>query len=116
MGSANEKLEHHIGTSQWYKYLAGILLTDGAKELAEKFRCFWFLDIVCSFQVTEEGFNNKDFQCWRLVKHPDQSATITVDDGNKNILKERGIEWTDFPEDEATVWYQRGVILLPSEY
>ena len=54
--------------------------------------------------------------CWKLLVRPDQTATLTCDDGNGNIVYRKTIEHTDFPLDEIAFYFIDNVILLPSEY
>lgn len=37
--------------------LRNILITDGIKEVAEKEECFWFLEIIASYQMYKEFKN-----------------------------------------------------------
>ena len=48
--------------------------------------------------------------------HPDRSATLTCEDGNRNAVFTKAIPFTDFPLEEITLYFAHGVILLPSEY
>src|SRR5690606_28571932 len=38
------------GTSAYYRYLAGSLLTDGIKHLGDEYQCYWFLDQVAGLR------------------------------------------------------------------
>lgn len=111
--NANDSLSHHNGTESYYKYLMGYLLTDGVKELATQFQCYWFLDVVVSHQPDLE---DEEFQVWTLKKNVDNSADVVCTDGNNKVLKSQHILMTDFTADEATVWVEGNVILLPSEH
>jgi len=51
-----------------------------------------------------------------LTKHDGNSATIKCTDGNDNALKLMYIPFTDFKPDEATVWVEGDIALLPSEH
>ena len=44
------------------------------------------------------------------------SATVTVEDGNDNIITSLTIEFTDFPLEEMTLWLVEKTLMLPSEY
>lgn len=85
----------------------------GQKHSLKSSKCFWFLDIVASYQ---HELKNEEFQVWKLVKNTDNSATVKCEDGNDNILKSKEIPFTDFSADMATVWVENGVALLPSEH
>jgi len=114
MRNANDELrEHSGGSDNLYRYNFGLLITEGALALAQQFECFWFLDIICSYQSKVRG---EDFQSWRLTKHDGNKATVTCDDGNRNILITQNIPFTDFKADEAVLWCEGNVILLPVEH
>jgi hypothetical protein len=52
----------------------------------------------------------------RLVVRPDQTATLTCDDGNSNTVFTKQIDYTDFPLDEITLYFANNVIYLPNEH
>ena len=110
--NANDQLREHTLTQQYHKYSFGLTITDGALALAERFSCFWFLDIVASYQ---SHLSNEEFQVWKLTR-VGSSAVITCTDGNDNVLETQKIPFTDFEPDEATVWVEFGTCLLPSEH
>jgi hypothetical protein len=111
--NANDTLREHNCSDNFYQYSMGMLLTDGAKALAERFKCYWFLDIVCSYQP---GLRQEEFQVWKLKRMKDDSAVVCATDGNNKVLVTQGIEYTDFEAVEATLWVEGQVILLPSEH
>jgi hypothetical protein len=113
MKSANDSLKEHMSAGMLYNYMLGMVITDGVKELADRFKCYWFVDVVVSYQPELQG---EEFQVWKLQKTGESSAIVTCEDGNDNILKSQVIEYTDFEPDEATVWVEFNVILLPSEH
>jgi hypothetical protein len=110
--NANDFLKEHTCTDNYYRYNFGLVITDGAKALADKFACYWFLDIIASYQPQ---LKKEEFQVWTL-KRTGSSAIITCTDGNDNVLKTQKISWTDFEPTEATVWLEFGTALLPSEH
>lgn len=113
MNIANDHLHEFIGTSGYHRYLFGNLLTDGVVALVEKFHCYWFLDIICSYTSV---LQDHEFQVWTLQKSPDSSAVVTCTDGNKKVLIQQEISLTDFSADMAIVWKEGNVLLLPSEH
>lgn len=113
MINANDQLREHNCSDNFYKYNFGLIITDGILTLAQKFECFWFIDIIASYQIQ---LKNEEFQVWKLTKHGGDKATVTCDDGNGNILKTQKIPFTDFKADKATVWVEFGTALLPSEH
>jgi len=111
--NANDHLKEYTGTEHYYRYMFGMLHTDGVKALCEQFECWWFLDIVCSYQPY---LKEETFQVWSLGVNEDATATVLCTDGDNKILKSQSIPYTDFKAKEATVWCAEGIVLLPSEY
>lgn len=66
MNIANDSLTEYTGTSQYYQYLAGNVLTDGVYALAEKFHYYWLLDVICSYS---DELKDQDFLPPRCVSH-----------------------------------------------
>ena len=115
---ANDYLapEHSMGTNNVYKYMLNVVITDGARDLAETYQCYWFLDIICSYQV-ENKFQVEEFQVWNLKRDKQGTgAKVICDDGNGNILIEQKIPFTDFEMQTATLWNVNNTIMLPVEY
>ena len=107
-------LDQFTGTSQYYKHFTGLLYTDGIKYLADKAKCYWFIDIVASYQYK---FKNTHFQIWKLRVVDDSEALVTMsEDIDKPILVSQHISYTDFPLDEIEVYCIDNVVLLKSEY
>jgi len=111
--NANDELSRHTSTDGYHKYTMNLVITDGAKALADRFECYWFVDIVVSYQRQLKGH---EFQVWHLVKYGECKATVTCTDGNDKVLVRQHIPFTDFTADEATVWVELDCILLPSEH
>lgn len=57
-----------------------------------------------------------DWVAAKLAVNDDNSAVITFEDGNCNILRIKYIPFTDFPAQTAEIWVIDGVAILPSEY
>ncbi len=112
--NANDALKHHNSTDDYYRYLCGMLITDGAKALADDFQCYWFIDVVCSYQG---GLKEHSFQVWTLKRYEETTvAVVTCTDGNDNVLCKQDIPFTDFKPLGATIWVEGNVVLLPSEH
>lgn len=111
--NANDHFKKFTSTEHYYKLLGQYVYTDGVKELCNKFSCYWFLDIVVSYQPQ---LKHEDFQVWKLKRQQDNSAIAVCTDGNKRELVRQVIEFTDFEPIEATLWVEGTVILLPSEH
>lgn len=111
--NANDQLREYTGTEHYYRYMFGMLHTDGVKALCEQFECWWFLDVICSYQPE---LKNEAFQVWSLRVAEDFTAVVLCTDGNNKVLKSQSIPYTDFKANEAFIWCVDGVVLLPSEY
>lgn len=111
--NANDQFSHHSGTENYYTLAPGLLITDGCKDLAETFECYWLLTLIMSYQPQ---LSKQEFQAWKLVKNENGSADVTCDDGNGKILKKQHVPYTDFKADECTLWCVNNIIILPSEY
>ena len=115
-------LNQFCGTTQYYRYLLGLKLTDGVKYLADEAGAYWLLDIIASYQ-TDKKIRTEPFQVWELKLSLDNATTgkheavVTMKtDTDHPLLVEQQIEYTDFPLDFITLYLIDGVILLPSEY
>jgi hypothetical protein len=110
---ANEQLQHFNGTENYYKYFGGLVLTDGVRELAERFKCYWLLDIIASYQPE---LRKECFQVWTLLRNENDTALVRCTNGNEKELISQTIPYTDFKAHIATIWLHHMVLLLPSEY
>ncbi len=115
MKNANDTLEGFYGTENYHKHFLGAVYTDGVKTMAERFHCYWLLDVIASHQ-TNKKVRFEGFQVWKLQRIKDTKFLVTCDDGNGNIVTQQKIPFSDFNYDEATIWFVGGVMLLPSEY
>ena len=114
MINANDSLSEFSGGSEnLYKYNFGLVITEGVLSLAKTFECFWFLDIIASYQPQ---LKKEEFKVWTLTKHSDSSAIVKCTDGNDRVLKTQIIPWTDFSADTCTIWVEFGTALLPVEH
>ena len=112
--NANDQLSHYNCAEHYYQYLCGLNLTDGAKALADKFQCYWFLDIIASYQ---SQLKNEEFQVWTIErKQGKSSAIVSCTDGNGKSLVIQDILYTDFKANTAILWLEFNFLLLPSEH
>jgi hypothetical protein len=122
MHPIEQELRNFTGTENYHRYsglFKTLILTDGAKYLAEKAGAFWFMDIIGLIlpEIHAEGF------AICKIKKTGDSALFTADDGNGNIIYRRNISFTDAPFDfkvfvQPTVvgGAPYTVVMLPSEY
>lgn len=113
--NANDLLSGYIGGGDQYRYILGTRLTEGAKAAADQFQCFWFLDVIASYQGSQ-NVRGEEFQVWKLKRTEGDKFIVTCDDGNDNIIASQKIPFSDFPYDDLTIWLVHGVMMLPSEY
>jgi len=111
-------LSQFTGTENYYRHAlnSSVLFTDGAKFVADRCGAHWLLDLIAVAQRYEKGLSRQPFQVWALAVRADCSATITVEDGNYNLLWTHTIEFSDFPIPGITLWFSNNVIYLPSEH
>jgi hypothetical protein len=109
-------LDRFNGSDHWYRHgvIRRITFTDGAKFVADRAGAYWLLDEIAFGQYVSY-VKNEEFQCWKLRKNENHSATLTCDDRNGNIVFTKAIPFTNFPLDEITLWFENDVIYLPSE-
>lgn len=111
-----QDLDQFTGTEHYYKHFTGLKYTDGIKYLADKTNCYWFIDIIASYQM-EEKVRNCPFQIWTLQLGVGGKASVTMkEDTNEPDKVSQVVEYTDFPLAEIEVYCINGVILLKSEY
>jgi hypothetical protein len=114
--SLMSELEQFTGTQHYYKIHPSTVLTDGAKYLADKGECYWWFDIIWSYQGK---LKKQPFQVWKLKLNDKGGCTITCEDGDENILIKQEVPYTDF-KFSYEVWASHDgsklVIMLKGEY
>ena len=113
--SANEFYNHFKGTEQYYTYFFGFVFTDGIKTIAEEEKCFWFIDCIVSYQLSEK-FRKEEFQVWKIERIKETQFLLTATDGNNKVLVTQEIPFSDFFFSDFTIWKEGNVLLLPSEH
>lgn len=116
MKNANNLLEDFSGTENYYRHsMSNLFYTDGVQHAMETMKCYWFTDLVMSYQT--KAFREKnEFQVWILMRQKDESFIAICEDGDNNKLLDQKIPFSDFEHDTLTYWLVDGVLLLPSEY
>jgi hypothetical protein len=108
-------LAHFTGTETWHRHMTGATFTDGVKYVADKGGAYWLIDEILFAQKFEKSVKAQPFQVWKLAVK-DNSATLTCEDGNYNVVYEKPIAYTDFPMAEVKFYFTDNVLMLPSEY
>jgi hypothetical protein len=111
-------LSQFTGTEQWFRHSINstVLYTEGAQHVAEHGEAYWLLDEIALIQPHDQTVAAEEFQVWTLTVQPDNTATLTCDDGNGNVVFSKEIPYTDFPLDTIKLYFANNVIHLPSEY
>jgi len=106
-----------IGTTQYYGFHSGCVLTDGTRFLAEHARCYWLMDVFASHltHISKEH----GLATLKLTRAGD-GANVIIDNGDEQVLATEQIPYTDFPLQEIMLFacWSGGywVIMLTSEY
>lgn len=108
------ELRQFSGTEHWYKHLSGYLYTDGVRYVAQKGGAYWLVDKILFTTRAKKAL--QEFDAWKLTVNEDRSAILVSEDGNYNELYREKIEWTDFPLKKIELWFESGVLILPSEH
>ena len=109
------ELGQFTGTTQYYKILPTFVVTDGVKCLMDHAECHWLYGL----HLVDIDFNTEPFTVLKL-RRVGKGAQILIEDGNGNTLSYQGLEYTDFPLDEITLFASWSgefwVAMLPGEY
>jgi len=111
---AENELRQFSGTEHWYRHLSGYLYTDGVLYVAQEGGAFWLFDKILF--TTRAKKNLQEFGVWKLEVNEDESAILVCEDGNYNELYQEKIDWTNFPLKRIELWFENGVLILPSEH
>ena len=111
-------LAHFTGSENWYRHCIArdVLFTDGAKYVAEQGGAYWLLDEIALAQRYQKTVATEEFQVWTLTVNADRTAALTCEDGNDKTVFSKRIDYTDFPAERITLWFENSTIYLPSEH
>ena len=116
-----QQLSQFSGTENYYRIMPNVLMTDGAKFVADKGGAYWLMTAIASYltEFTEkESFIVANLKVTRTANAC--TALLKLDDGNDNVLAEQFIEYTDFELDEIKLYAcyngNMWVIMLTREY
>ena len=108
------ELRQFTGTEHWYRDISGYLYTDGVLYVAQEGGAFWLIDKIL---LTTRAKNDlQEFGSWKLRVNEDKSAILICEDGSYHELYREKIDWTDFPLNKIDLWFENGVLILPSEH
>lgn len=114
-------LNQFTGTEGYHKFSSlfpNVVLTDGAKHLADKAGAYWLMDIIGSVQYM---LHREEFQTWTLkLNKTGSGAKVEATDGNERRIYVQRVPYTDFPLKEITLFAAKQdqylVVMLTSEY
>ncbi len=111
-------LSYFTGTEKYYRLYPKVVLTDGAKYLADTAGCYWLMDLYAS-HLSAIDPSIESFTCLKLTKNG-IGAAIVIEDGNSHTLAKQFVEYTDFSLSSFifyAVWAgDFWVLMLTSEY
>ena len=116
-------LARFIGTTRYYRYTMGLILTDGAHYLSTH-GAGWLLDLIASARLVPE-VRAQPYEFWTLVVNGETRTaeiTCTTGEGARTPpLYRQSIPWTDFPLDRISLLVVADsdlgkIVLLPAEY
>lgn len=113
------ELSQFTGTSQYYQHPLGVLITDGVHYVAERGGAYWLIDVIAIWQLHPRIYQDpmlQQIQFWTLTVNDDRSAQLICERDSDDIAVSQRIPFTDFPLKTLRLYFQDGVILLPSEY
>ena len=107
------------GSELWYRHNINrkLLYTDGVKLFANEAGdqgAYWFIDLIAFkyFSLLQKSA----FLHIKLNVSHDNKASISIDDGNDNVLAAAKIKFTDVQEGEWRFYLTDNTLLLPTEY
>lgn len=109
-------LNSATGTENYHRFspLSGYpVITDGVLLLAEAADCYWFLDLIGSYQSNRKL--DPGFQVWKLTVDLEKKTAVVQGCNDTMPIVTQKIPYTDFPLEELKLYMIDGVILLPSE-
>jgi hypothetical protein len=110
-------LSFFTGTTAYHIHAPRVVLTDGAKYLAEHAQANWLMDAIASY-LPELVYREHFVAASLSVKN--SSAVLLLTDGNHKELAIQRIEYTDFPLRDITLFACWGdgfwVLMLTTEY
>jgi hypothetical protein len=111
-----KNLYGYIGTQSYYNYL-GVKLTDGIRYIMEN-GYSWFVTDTVALIVAHPRIRRylaRDSFLAIKLRLRGLGADLIVEDGNENQILKDHYEFTD-AKRELTLFYDNGVLMLPSEY
>ena len=116
MKNISDELSQFAGTEQYHRIgIAKTVATDGVAHLCKEYKCYWLFDEISLVAQALSSKKEESFQVWKLDVLSGK-ALLNCGDGNGRILFHKHIDWTDLEDCVIEIWWQNGVMMLPSEY
>lgn len=118
MSITKEELQQFTGTENYYRHglFRNVLYTDGVQYLAENAASYWLIDAIAAAQYGDNRVRSEPFQVWTLTVEPTRRARLICTDGNDNVVYTQNIDMTTFPLSSVVLFFEGGVLYLPSEH
>ena len=121
-----DDLKQFTGSGNFFRHWGNPLLfyTEGVQYLANQTNSYWLVNEIGYELLPKLLKRFKDwFYCIQFQAYSNETACITVSNGNGRIWLKRKIKWTDFPITEQPITFylcQSGrysyCFMLASEY
>ena len=111
-----EIISQASGTEAYHRYSQFNFFpvaTDGVIAVAEAAGCYWFLDIIGSYQLDKRL--DPHFQVWKLAVNHEDSTAVASGYNDTTLIITQEVPYTDCPLDELKLYVMDGIVLLPSE-
>lgn len=111
------ELLQFTGTTQWFRHalMRTVTYTEGVRYVAERAGAYWLIDKIATLQLEPRIGRYDQLQVWTL-RVDDGAGILTCAGHGDTILHSEPIHFTDFPLAKIEIWFQHGVICLPSEH
>ncbi len=113
MQDLNDQFKDFYGTENYYQHFGGVF-TDGIKEMADRFKAYWLIDVVFSYQ--DKKTSSIPFQIWEITSTGEKATVEMKEDTDQPILVSQKIGFTDFPRGTLKMYVCNNVLMLSSEY
>jgi hypothetical protein len=107
------QIDQFYGTTQYYNVM-GTRVTDGVKYLMDNGYSWSVTDAVGVLQA-EPKVMGEEFVSIKLKRNATGGCVIRYEDGNEKLLYQQKYDYTDAKVD-VQMFYENGVLLLPSEH
>lgn len=107
-------LEQFYGTEGYFfnPLWPNYMYTDGCKWLSDNGAAWLITDCL---GYAQQFSKRHDFIAFKLTV-ANEEGTLSVEDGNGNVLKSVALTYTDFPLPSVLLYFTNNVLMLSGEY